>query len=406
MERQYIGARYVPMFANPIEWDNQRTFEPLTIVTYMGASYTSKKRVPAGVKPTDSAYWVVTGNYNAQVEEYRQAVVNYGNEVNALKENFNNKTGRDIIFLGDSYGDNPRVPNTWCSTCAVAMKLPSDKWHNLCVSGASFAVPNRYHYIDELAGYKGNRNSVTDIVLMGGTNDMSTDRSTILTAANELITYIRENYPNAKAYIGFNSLTTINSTSIGAYNTFETYNSMGYLGYCVIPNMISFNHDYSTLEDNSSHPNTTANNVMGWALASYLSGGELFYPAGMYKSCAFEGVEGVNVTTSTCITEIDHASSIIRLNIYRIIATIDEPTEWANDSIHIIGKFVCDYMKTGNRIPNTTVQFVYQDDAGWKSTYANIIFYDDGNVGLQTMGVFTPHAIMFGGSLAFNLINC
>ena len=406
MERQYIGARYVPMFANPVEWDNQRTFEALTIVTYMGASYTSKKRVPAGVLPTNGEYWVVTGNYNAQVEEYRQAVVNYGNEVTALKENFNNKTGRDIIFLGDSYGANPRVANSWCSVCAEAMRLPANKWHNLCVSGASFGVPNAGHYIDQLAGYTGNRNSITDIVLFGGTNDIGSSRQTILDAGAELMTYIKANYPNAKAYVGYNSLTTANSTVIGAYNAFETYNSLGYCGFCVIPNMISFNHDYATLEDGSAHPDLTANNVMGWALASFLGGGELFYPYGMYKGCTFETVEGFTITGSSCITEIDHASATIRVNIGRVIATVDEPTEWTSDSHHVIGKFVCDYMKTGGRIPSAPIQFGYLEDGVWKSTYATIIFNNDGTVSVNTLGEFTPDAIVFSGTLTIHLINC
>lgn len=67
-ERQYIGARYVPIFADPVEWDSVRTYEPLTIVTYYGTSYTSKKAVPAGTEISDTDYWVVTGNYNAQLE--------------------------------------------------------------------------------------------------------------------------------------------------------------------------------------------------------------------------------------------------------------------------------------------------------------------------------------------------
>lgn len=104
MQRQYIGARYVPIFADPIEWDNQRSFEPLTIVTYLGASYTSKKNVPSGVKPTDNEYWVLTGNYNAQIEEYRL-------ETEKVKTSLNNITlyGKTCAFFGDSitYGTMP-----------------------------------------------------------------------------------------------------------------------------------------------------------------------------------------------------------------------------------------------------------------------------------------------------------
>lgn len=71
---RYVGARYVPVFADPVEWDNTRTYEPLTIVTRNGASYTSKQAVPVGTDITNDDYWVATGNYNAQVEAYRQEV--------------------------------------------------------------------------------------------------------------------------------------------------------------------------------------------------------------------------------------------------------------------------------------------------------------------------------------------
>lgn len=70
----YIGNRYVPIFANPVEWDNLREYEPLTIVTYYGTSYTSKKTVPVGTALDNTEYWAVTGNYNQQVEAYRQQV--------------------------------------------------------------------------------------------------------------------------------------------------------------------------------------------------------------------------------------------------------------------------------------------------------------------------------------------
>lgn len=74
---QYIGARYVPIFADPIEWSNTKSYEPLTIVTYQGASYTSKQAVPVGIDISNGDFWVLTGNYNAQVEQYRQEVRAY-----------------------------------------------------------------------------------------------------------------------------------------------------------------------------------------------------------------------------------------------------------------------------------------------------------------------------------------
>lgn len=75
--RNYVGARYVPKFADPVEWQTNTSYEAMVIVTYNNASYTSKVPVPptVGNPAENSTYWVLTGNYNAQVEEYRKATV-------------------------------------------------------------------------------------------------------------------------------------------------------------------------------------------------------------------------------------------------------------------------------------------------------------------------------------------
>lgn len=62
----------MPLFADPIDWDKTKTYEPLTIVYYQGNSYTSRQSVPAGVDITNTTYWALTGNYNAQIEQYRK----------------------------------------------------------------------------------------------------------------------------------------------------------------------------------------------------------------------------------------------------------------------------------------------------------------------------------------------
>lgn len=76
---QYIGQRYVPILGrkgeDTIEWDDTAPYEPLTIVLYKGNSYTSRQYVPTGADINDGQYWANTGNYNAQVEQYRQDCV-------------------------------------------------------------------------------------------------------------------------------------------------------------------------------------------------------------------------------------------------------------------------------------------------------------------------------------------
>ena len=89
--RQYIGARYVPIFGRKDEtsiiWDNSAPYEPLTIVLYQGNSFTSRQYVPAGVEITNQEFWAETGNYNAQIEEYRRIAANALQTANTALEN-------------------------------------------------------------------------------------------------------------------------------------------------------------------------------------------------------------------------------------------------------------------------------------------------------------------------------
>ena len=75
--REYIGARYVPVFANPPEWNDTRGYEPLTIVLHKGNSFTSTQYVPTGIDISNTEYWLETGNWNAQIEAYREEVRRY-----------------------------------------------------------------------------------------------------------------------------------------------------------------------------------------------------------------------------------------------------------------------------------------------------------------------------------------
>lgn len=105
--QQYIGARYVPVFAEPIEWDINKPYESLTIVTYQGNSYTSKCAVPGGTEITNTRYWAKTGDYNAQVAEYRAAVGDLSTQVTGFAKD--NAEFREKIDKYDK--DNAAMKN-------------------------------------------------------------------------------------------------------------------------------------------------------------------------------------------------------------------------------------------------------------------------------------------------------
>ena len=88
MERQYIGARYVPLFyKNPDDgsanWKSGVGYDNLTIVVEDGDSYTSRIPVPVGIgKPSlNPHYWVKTGDFNAQLHNIEQIIANFEEEI-------------------------------------------------------------------------------------------------------------------------------------------------------------------------------------------------------------------------------------------------------------------------------------------------------------------------------------
>ena len=91
--REYIGARYIPIFADPVEWDIDNTYDPLTMVQHEGETFMTRQYVPAGVQLPNTAgdeesndYWVHMSNWNAQVEFYRQEVLQFDNRIDALED--------------------------------------------------------------------------------------------------------------------------------------------------------------------------------------------------------------------------------------------------------------------------------------------------------------------------------
>ena len=97
---RYVGHRYVPKIFG--EWDKKNEYEGLSIVTHQGDSYTSKKRVPVGIDILNEEYWVVTGNYNAQIDHYRDEVRNLSDDVKVIDAKLDTKS--DITYVDTELG--------------------------------------------------------------------------------------------------------------------------------------------------------------------------------------------------------------------------------------------------------------------------------------------------------------
>ncbi len=122
---QYIGARYVPLLYG--EWipNKENGWEPLTIVTYLGDSYTSKKIVPPAIgNPAENPeYWALTGAFNAQVEALRQQVLHIADEVGEVQEDVTNLNKSELQFnVNETYNSLDIICTALENVCSIKQR--------------------------------------------------------------------------------------------------------------------------------------------------------------------------------------------------------------------------------------------------------------------------------------------
>ena len=128
----YVGNRYVPKIMG--EWDNSQIYEPLSIVQYQGNSFTTRQYVPVGVEITNEEFWVSTGNYNAQVEQYRQNVRDLEDEVNTYAGEVRNARNGESTLSGRLEKDQQEVNTQLAQTASELDVLGNNKADKVLVN--------------------------------------------------------------------------------------------------------------------------------------------------------------------------------------------------------------------------------------------------------------------------------
>lgn len=220
--RQYVGARYVPKFAEPYEWNINNTYEPLTIVGYLSNSYTSKKRVPAGVQISNEEYWVLTGNLNGAVNELRKEVMELSGDVasaeadiTALRNQLNDIpfTGKTpvgmkkCLIVTDSFGI---VNGGFQNELRQMWRLDQDDMLISAQGSAGFyhQGTSGMNWVEQVTAWFNSANEttkkdITHIFFIGGANDVGESRNLVSDNIRAAIDICRKNCLTANIYIGF-----------------------------------------------------------------------------------------------------------------------------------------------------------------------------------------------------------
>ena len=212
INRQYVGARYVPKVMG--EWNKALQYEALSIVTFSGNSFTSKVPVPANIDITNTTYWVNTGNYNAQVEAYRQQTAQLENHLNNEIINRKNDTKDNILWIGDSYSENynHKLPN------GVRSMLNAKNWYEYSKGGAGFSGAWAGASFNDLIEQAKNEMSASQkemikyVYIVGGANDSSFAWSELKAKVVSTVQNARNSFPNAQVCFIFASC---------AYDTYQ-----------------------------------------------------------------------------------------------------------------------------------------------------------------------------------------
>ena len=411
MIKQYVGARYVPKFyensLNPLsnEWEENVNYEALTVVTYLNDSYTSKKPVPVtvGNPRNNSEYWSLTGAYNAQVEQYREEVIELSENVEIFEEATNNKIGdledletedktsivnainstlssaKKYLFIGDSYAELSW--GSWIDVTVEKLGINSNDYYEKHEGGAGFnrqgSGGHNYNALLNIAyGNIQNPEEITDIIVGSGVNDCYDEVvDGVASAIAEFVTNAKTKFPNAKIYLAFYGISTRSDINKNIPKTLENFININQYENCYfLPGVENVCHNAYWIGGGADrvHPNLIGLTAIGNAIAdAYLNG---------FASCEREKLIGDSRNLQSKIYKVVQKDGQISLmiNAAYILFEVNNITLHGigNDDLHLTDmefSFFSPTGKSGCKIP-VMAQIVYNSAAAIKIVPGYIYF--------------------------------
>lgn len=273
-------------------WDITKQYPAWCIVNDNGAGYISIQPVPAGMPLTNSDYWRGVVDYTATIADLQNRVVTLEGQMSTLNNStiptintrLNILENRKYIMIGDSYDDaDDRGTTGWSAQVASYLGLtPGVDYFKSSKASRGFigdtSVPGDVTFLkllNDLDTVIDDKDSITDIVVCGGCNDMThaiADYDALCAAVATFVNTAHTKYQNAQVWIG-----------MCGYEFNQTFcNNVNYLCYAYMSGIKNGANYMSGLEfvmHNSAlgygdgiHPNQDGENRIGEAVANNLLG--------------------------------------------------------------------------------------------------------------------------------------
>lgn len=168
----------------------------------------------------------------------------------------------------------PIVP--WSSLLVDYLGLTSNDYFNSGVSGAGW-VAGGTTFLQQLQNLNSaitNKEQITDIVVMGGINDMD-NTANVMEAIGTFSTYVKTNYPNALITIGVISWAKNKSVRQKLITLMKYYeNASVNSNVRVVSNAYTWFHNYkSNFRQPDGHPASNGSVSIAYHLANFLKNG-------------------------------------------------------------------------------------------------------------------------------------
>ena len=373
MAKQYVGARYVPItYENPDDgsasWKANVEYESLTIVVASnGDSYTSKKAVPRNVgAPQDNPeYWVKTGDFNASLLALQGRVNTIEGDLNTpttgikdrlsvaeenisdLEEKVGEIYGRPrYLLIGDSYSLGHNTGGTvlsrgWFEQVISHLGLIDGEdvfkyggggYGFIGRSGTELFINLLNTAISELSNDE--KISITDIVVIGGVNDLRASDfpySTVVSNIQTFITTARNSFPHAKITIGYCAPFCSWIDDVNSYRVSQCRNAWrdGAAGARFVDRMYDvLMSDYSYMDTDGLHPTTDGYTALGKVISEVILGSEPAHDFPVVQATV-ESL-GENVSTNNLVVRYRRTLSNL---ILQVEGTFDVSSGHTADSI-------------------------------------------------------------------------
>lgn len=314
--RQYIGARYVPLYDG--NWSATKNYEPLTIVDDgNGNSYTSKKDVPAGTPLNDREYWIQTSSFSGAITQLQNRMNTAENDIDGLENDvtdINNEiaslaSAGEVLTISDSYGtivngQGKTAADLFGMYCGVTVRQYAQ-------GGASFKTGS---LLDGLRSFTTPDDSkIKTVIIFCGANDAFGSRDIIVDGIVDMASYIRTRFTNVKKIAlcccgltmkKLNGSAPVRNTVIGAY-----IDGAYLCGMTFIENSYAVFHNTYLLQADKTHP-TTGDGVTEMAkmlVAAYRGDSvSVNYDRTITMSQSSESPENFTLTTGSMQHSIDN----------------------------------------------------------------------------------------------------